>query len=1319
MPFFEYDLPVNEGERRVARDLRNKFDAEDAEWFVISNARFPDGGNRWRECDAIALSSSGYGYLIEVKEWAGPIRGNDKTWLMPNQFGRGNWSQQAPVNVTETKSKKLATWIKNNTVVKGFHIDYLVVVADPLGDEATAPEFSPDTRSHQHTVMAGDLLDRLEQDPRSAEAQNNKVVEPNVARDVYERLMDAVREIETTTFGEYELEDLEEERVDGTEVWTVSSRLLGPEQKFRLKRFPLDLLADEDERQSTHSRASRDAEILHSLVLTNPDLVVPPTVSQIDSYLVVVAPHQIEDSESFFGLLLGGDPMPAELVYEYARLVFKALGDLHVNHVVHRNIRPTAIWLVNEKIKFTDFDFARIAEKPGVTQLVRPGDLDDDYVAPEVRSDPSAASQKSDLYSAAKVLSGLWDRAEGSVAGDERLTEALGRCLAESPEERPRSALEVHELLDEPTESVWPFEVGDTLDGRYVVTEVKEGGLSYVYRVWDALTTQDQSAKFIKPAFLGVLDPVEEFNLTVSLHHLNVVTPSHFASMDRVKRKQQSGPSRDFPYKFMLMDWVEGVHLGEFLGRRLPPARVIQIGGEILDGLAYLHGQNQPIIHRDIKPENVLIEKGSDTVKIIDFNVSTNALEDTSIIGTPGYKAPEVKGTNPWTPAADIWSTGVSLVELLADRRLADPNDHSKLSTWLEDNRERFSVSLTDLLKEMLDDRPDRRPSAKDAAARLKTLSEELPDVQVPPPPPYEAVPDGNRYVGEIMKFFSQADNNAGTRWLDDPFAKWLYVETDLDQILRPEIIKGSFALVIITGNAGDGKTAFLRNLEKKLVEDHEAKRGEDSQRNGSTLTTADWTYHTNWDGSQDVEGTENEEVLSTFFEPFQDCGDSNPTPGETALIAINEGRLVDFLTEHRETHPNLERHVDELLRGGKDGVPSWLTLINLNKRTLTGPGPTNLVGQLASRLSDDRLWEDCTGCPAFDRCPTRTNAETLRHPALGQRVIERVRETLDVVRLRGRIHLTTRDLLSVLSFLFTGNRTCRQLIDSFEQEDHRALLDGQLYNRLFAGTQGGDPIAREDRLVREIGYLDVAQRPQPEIDLRLWLQKATGLHPVPDGAPASDRTLFDRLIASETGEDEDRLRYAHASLRRKLYVESQDPNVLKMLPYEYLAGFLSLLKGQPDELETANSEISEAISASEGLSGNTESVAVRLVSELKSRDRSFVTQPVDAFQTTAFDEGAGSEFFEHHPRLLRFTARENPTLELDINVDVYEVLMRMRAGYTPSREDLRGAWLSLESFKQRVSAMSSMELLLRSKDGHRYSISVNDAGKIHARSVS
>ena len=48
--------------------------------------------------------------------------------------------------------------------------------------------------------------------------------------------------------------------------------------------------------------------------------------------------------------------------------------------------------------------------------------------------------------------------------------------------------------------------------------------------------------------------------------------------------------------------------------------------------------------------------------------------------------------------------------------------------------------------------------------------------------------------------------------------ARLTYVETLLDQALRPAILNRQYRLVIITGNPGDGKTAFIKNLETEVV---------------------------------------------------------------------------------------------------------------------------------------------------------------------------------------------------------------------------------------------------------------------------------------------------------------------------------------------------------------------------------------------------------------------------------------------------------------------------------------------------------------------
>jgi len=87
--------------------------------------------------------------------------------------------------------------------------------------------------------------------------------------------------------------------------------------------------------------------------------------------------------------------------------------------------------------------------------------------------------------------------------------------------------------------------------------------------------------------------------------------------------------------------------------------------GAVLRALAVLHGRNR--IHRDIKAANILINvKGQ--CKLADFGVSaqvnsTNGCRAT-VTGTPYWMAPEVLGSQQYNNKADIWSLGITCIEL-------------------------------------------------------------------------------------------------------------------------------------------------------------------------------------------------------------------------------------------------------------------------------------------------------------------------------------------------------------------------------------------------------------------------------------------------------------------------------------------------------------------------------------------------------------------------------------------------------------------------------------------------------------------------------
>lgn len=103
------------------------------------------------------------------------------------------------------------------------------------------------------------------------------------------------------------------------------------------------------------------------------------------------------------------------------------------------------------------------------------------------------------------------------------------------------------------------------------------------------------------------------------------------------------------------------------ISKNFGPVRVDVLGKiaeAVLGGLTYLYRAHR-IMHRDIKPSNVLVNsKGQ--IKLCDFGVSSeldNSVADT-FVGTGTYMAPERIQGSPYTVKSDVWSVGLTLMEL-------------------------------------------------------------------------------------------------------------------------------------------------------------------------------------------------------------------------------------------------------------------------------------------------------------------------------------------------------------------------------------------------------------------------------------------------------------------------------------------------------------------------------------------------------------------------------------------------------------------------------------------------------------------------------
>lgn len=208
--------------------------------------------------------------------------------------------------------------------------------------------------------------------------------------------------------------------------------------------------------------------------------------------------------------------------------------------------------------------------------------------------------------------------------------------------------------------------------GRYKIDgRIGEGAMAEVYRAHDTSIDRVVAIKTLKQDYRRHTEIAQRFlreaTAAGTLSHANIATIYDVGEFDDVA--------------YIAMEFVTGRPLDEVLktNGRMPYERVLSLGIQMADALAYAHAQG--IVHRDVKPSNIMLSADGATVKLLDFGVARmgegeagSAAEHRArtqvgqLIGTPQYMSPEQALGTPVDHRSDLFSLGAVLYEMVTGR---------------------------------------------------------------------------------------------------------------------------------------------------------------------------------------------------------------------------------------------------------------------------------------------------------------------------------------------------------------------------------------------------------------------------------------------------------------------------------------------------------------------------------------------------------------------------------------------------------------------------------------------------------------------------
>lgn len=1368
-PYF--DSVVNAGEKRLLDYLQVNLPDS---YYLVPNVELASTNPRnnrtqYWEYDLLIVTPHAI-YNVENKDWKGRIEGDDNYWYVNDN------QRQNPLKTGRQKTAVLASKLKeqDSSWAKAW-VQNMVTLSYPNTYVPTLWQ-----EAGKLTFQLNEQLINYLNEPQQVGKSKDDIAD--IYKDIVKFLdgsQSKKRPDEKREVVGYEILEILQQEPNFTE-YLVKPKGVTSSIRKRVKEYSLQVAGlSQPELQKREETIKNQYKALHKIK-------AKPFILNVE-FKIDEENHQFYEISDFLDEnSLRAEARSKTFTFQeklsIIRNVMAALKEAHKENIFHRDINPDNIYMSSGYAYLGNFGKSYFTDhnQQGYTVMATINESNATPYHP-LELTVGDASRASDIYSLGVLIYWLFtgeepfktpydlDKMGGKLPADklptslnkalpkwldelchktiltddlqridsiEQVTKFIEDALKENDSEVP-SKRTTNTTTTQPAD-IYELKVGDKI-GDFVIHQILgKGGYSRVFKVKHQLQGKYYALKLFHES-VNANSVIDEYNALVGLEHHNIV------------KFVWNGETPNGQF-YTLMEFLEGENLSTYsrTDAKLPIYRVYQIAKDILSALVSMQSLDKPILHRDVKPQNIIWDNEKRFV-LIDFNVASFVDDNQDFVGTNPYLAPDLIADGykvNWDKSADTFALGITLYELICKQYPWTPKKMPVLSIDPVNPKEfepRISDAFAQFLSRAINPRSAMRFSnAQEMLDALLAIGEDdiLQETQTVSPTIETTDEEGN-FIKYINSLYSQSKRgNFGTRASENisEYDRLTYTPSKLDKKLLPDILDGKYKLLIITGNAGDGKTAFIKRIEHDKsvtalnIHDH---------KNGARFKINGVQFESNYDGSQDEDQRANNEVLENFFKPFAELSNYNES-NEGRIIAINEGRLVEFLKttrKHKTLHDTIENY---FYNEGHHELPSGLMIINLNLRSVAAQDnqePSLFRSQLKALTQKD-LWAKCETCPLASKCFIKYNVDSFNDSASGEEIITRMEWLLRTASLKRELHITMRDLRSFIAFTLTRDHECSDIEQLVKASENKPESYWQYYYFNITNPAVNDS-GNQDRLIKLLRETDIGEVAIPDKDRDLFF----GQHEANEYLEFSDRefTLIHEFTNNKIwvpAHEQDgtlikRIRVIQKIFIRHQYFEGKSellsvengyvpatseteeakfPSYLLRLPYHSVFKFVKVLS-KGDESTNTKASISRAISLNEGCDNPGIDKDHLVLASTDIRDpysKSFRLFDLNDFELFVNRTDHLVKYLEYEPDSLTFRHKTEKHIKLTISLDLYEMLYFIQQGFSPSLNDLRGKFIELIIFKNLLENLTYKEVVVTSDNLEFFRISKDEQSRLY-----